>query len=40
MHFGFTYSKLGHNYQTSFNNNANSLVQDLGNLFHQFSRIE
>lgn len=34
----FIGSKLGHNLQTSFNNNANSLVQDPSNLFHQLNR--
>lgn len=34
----FIESKLGHNLQTSFNNNANSLVQDPSNLFHQLNR--
>lgn len=31
----FSGSKLGHHLQTSYNNNANSLVQDPSNLFHQ-----
>lgn len=34
----FNGSKLGHNLQTSFNNNANSLVQDPKKLFHQLNR--
>lgn len=34
----FLGSKLGHNLQTSFNNNGNSLVQDQSNLFHQLNK--